>query len=168
MPTPLTSLATTVTGLRRVRSGSATPEQLRLAMNLYPPLLFAGVKVDRITHDWWAADVHLKHLPLTRNFMGTQYGGSLYTMCDPWWALLLIHRLGTDYVVWDRKAEITYVAPGRSRVFGRFEVGDDDVAAVREETAPGGRCLRWFSTALVDRSGSTVARISKQVYVRRR
>ncbi len=48
-------------------------------------------------------------MPLTdrnANFVGTHFGGSLYSMVDPHLMVLLIHRLGPDYVVRDKEANI--------------------------------------------------------------
>ena len=32
--------------------------------------------------------------------------GSLYSMCDPFFMMILAHNLGNEFVVWDRAAEI--------------------------------------------------------------
>ncbi len=35
---------------------------------------------------------------LNTNCVGTHFGGSLYSMCDPFYMFLLLENLGTDYV----------------------------------------------------------------------
>ena len=47
-----------------------------------------------------------------RNYVGTHYGGNLFTMTDPFHMIMLMHRLGPGYNVWDQKAEITFLKPG--------------------------------------------------------
>ena len=32
-----------------------------------------------------------------RNYVGTQFGGSLYSMTDPWYMLMLLNVLGKDF-----------------------------------------------------------------------
>jgi acyl-coenzyme A thioesterase PaaI-like protein len=137
-------------------------------MNLWPPFLFSGVRVTHLGEDWASARVRLRLRRWNANYVGTQFGGSLFSMTDPFWMLLLLHRLGRDYVVWDRAAEIDFVAPGRSDVTAEFRLDDARVAEVRALTADGGKALVWFDTDVHDREGALVARVRKQVYVRRK
>ena len=92
-----------------------SPRLLRWGMNLWPPFRGAGIRVRHIADDWSEARVELRHGLLNRNFIGTPYGGSLFSMTDPFYALMLIHRLGERYLVWDQAASIDFVAPGADR-----------------------------------------------------
>lgn len=56
---------------------------LRLGMNLWPPFLFTGIHVTRITADYRQIDVELRMRPWNRNYVGTHFGGSLFAMTDP-------------------------------------------------------------------------------------
>ncbi len=50
-------------------------------------------------------------LPLswrTRNYMGTIFGGSIYSAVDPIYLLMLIRRLAPDFIVWDKAARIEF------------------------------------------------------------
>ena len=55
----------------------ASPTTLRRALNLWPPFLFSGVRVEHIGEGFSSVRVRLRLTPLTRNYVGTQYGGSL-------------------------------------------------------------------------------------------
>ncbi len=44
---------------------------------------------------------------------GTHFGGSLYAMTDPFFALMLQANLGGEYLVWDKAGSIDYIAPAR-------------------------------------------------------
>ena len=93
-----------------------SPRLLRWGLNLWPPFRGAGIRVRHIAQDWSEARVELRAGPLKRNFVGTHYGGSLFSMTDPFYALMLMHRLGGQYLVWDQAASIDFIAPGRGRV----------------------------------------------------
>jgi hypothetical protein len=82
--------------------------------------------------------------------------------------LILLRRLGDDYIVWDRAAEIRFLAPGRTDVVAQFEVTEDVLDELRAEAAEHGRALRWFETEVVGTDGTVVARVRKEVYVRRK
>jgi acyl-coenzyme A thioesterase PaaI-like protein len=75
-------------------------------INFYPPLLGAGIH--SYTIDEYTIRVEMKLTALNRNVFGTHFGGSIYSMCDPWFVLILMHALGPEYVVWDKSASIKF------------------------------------------------------------
>ena len=89
---------------------------IRRLVNYWPPFLGAGIRVTRWDEDWRAIDVALPLHRWNANFVGTHYGGSLYSMVDPFYMLMLIENLGPDYVVWDKSANIRFRRPGKGRV----------------------------------------------------
>ncbi|GEB48299.1 MULTISPECIES: DUF4442 domain-containing protein [Streptomyces] len=145
-----------------------TPRGLRRALSWWPPLRFAGIRVLHIADDWSHARVRLRLGRLNRNYFGTQFGGSLYSMNDPFWVLLAVNRLGRDYVVWDKAAEIEYVSPGRGDVYAEFTLTEERLAEIRGATADGSKALPWFESTVVAEDGTVVARVRKQLYVRRK
>jgi acyl-coenzyme A thioesterase PaaI-like protein len=141
---------------------------LRHGLNLWPPFLFSGIHVVAIAPDYRQAAVELRMRPWNRNYVGTHFGGSLFSMTDPFWMLLAMNALGRDYIVWDRAGSIEFVKPGRGTVRAEFRLDDAVLDELRQATAGGDKYLRWFDTEVVDASGETVARIRKQLYVRRK
>ena len=145
-----------------------TPRLLRFGMNLWPPFLFTGIRVTDIGADWRSARVELRLRPWNRNYVGTQFGGSLFAMTDPFWMLLALHALPRDYIVWDKAGEIEFVKPGRSTVHAQFRLDDATLAEMTAAAAGGDKVLRWFETDVIDRDGEVVARVRKQLYLRRK
>ncbi|MDT0381210.1 DUF4442 domain-containing protein [Streptomyces sp. DSM 42041] len=146
----------------------SSPRGLRRALAWWPPYRGAGIRVLEIADDWSTALVRLRLGRLNRNYFGTHFGGSLYSMSDPFFALLAVHRLGRDYIVWDKAAEIEYVSPGRGDVFARFTVTEDRLEEIRKATADGDKALPWFEAEITAGDGTVVARVRKQLYVRRK
>ncbi|RNI23085.1 DUF4442 domain-containing protein [Flexivirga caeni] len=137
-------------------------------MSLYPPLLGAGIRVVEFSDDWTVCRTELRLNRLNRNQQGTAFGGSIGSMSDAFFALLLWNQLGKGYYVWDTKAEIDYLSPGTGTVHGRFEVPREVAEEVRAAAASGDKVLRWFETDLTLDDGTVVAHVRRQVYVRRR
>ncbi|WP_441246265.1 DUF4442 domain-containing protein [Kitasatospora sp. McL0602] len=150
--------------MARKRTMSATT--FRRGINLWPPFLFAGIRVLAISPDFRFAKVRLRLGRLNRNYVGTHFGGSIFAMTDPFWMLLVLRNLGPGYVVWDAAAEITFVSPGRGDIFAEFVLTDDRLAEIRELTQEGKKALIWFDTEVLAADGTVVARLRKQVYVR--
>ena len=142
--------------------------RLRFGMNLWPPFLFAGIRVEEISADYRYARVRMRLRPWNRNFFGTHFGGSLFAMTDPFWVLLLFNQLGREHVVWDQAGEIEFVAPGRGTVYAEFRLTDEQVEQVLERTRGTEKALIWFDTDVVGQDGTVIARVKKQVYARRK
>ena len=145
-----------------------SPRSLRRILNLWPPFLFAGIRVMEVGEGWRSARVRLRMHAWNRTVIGTHFGGSLFAMCDPFWMLLVMHALGPDYIVWDKAGEIEFVKPGKCTVEVLFRLDDAVLDELRAATANGEKALRWFENTVTDAEGEIVARVRKQLYVRRK
>lgn len=145
-----------------------SPRWFRLLFNIYPPYLGAGIRVAEIARDWRRVRVRMPLRWFNRNYVGTHFGGSLYAMTDPFLMIMAIRNLGPDFVVWDKAAAIEFVSPGRGTVMAEFRLDEADLERMRQETAGGGRSLPWFDVEVRGEDGTLVARVRKQLYVRRK
>ena len=137
-------------------------------LGLYPPFLGAGIHVTRVSTDLLTFEVELRQHWWNRNYFGTHFGGSLYAMVDPFFALILAEALGAEYVVWDKAASIEFKKPGRGTVRAVFRVSPDEVAAIRRQADGGGKVEPEFSVDVVDAGGNVVASARKLLHVRRK
>lgn len=144
------------------------PWLLKVGMNLWPPFLGAGIRVKRIAADFREVVVEMPLRPYNRNYFGTHFGGSLYAMTDPFFALMVLHNLPANYLVWDKAASIEFVAPGRSRMRAVFRLTQDDLDTILKMTAAGDKHLHLFRVDVTDAEGLVVARVEKIVYVRKK
>jgi acyl-coenzyme A thioesterase PaaI-like protein len=147
---------------------SAPPALFRLGINLWPPFVGAGIRVRRIAPDFREIFVDMALGVRNRGYFGTHFGGSLYAMTDPFFALMVLRNLGPGYMVWDQAASIEFVAPGRGTVHARFVLHERDLTQIRRATAEGEKHLHLFNVEVRDEQKLTVARVEKVVYVRRK
>jgi len=135
-------------------------------INLYPPLLGVGIRVRHMAED--TIRVEMKQTTLNSNIVDTHFGGSLYAMCDPWYMLILMRRLGEDYIVWDKSASIRFLRPGRGTVTATFHIPQDRVDEIRAAADSEGKVEPVFTVDVLDAEGEAVARVEKTLYVRRK
>jgi acyl-coenzyme A thioesterase PaaI-like protein len=140
---------------------------LRVGMNLWPPFVGAGIHVLEIAPDFRTVTVRLRHGIFNRNYFGTHYGGSLFSMTDPFYALMLLHNLERGYVVWNKAAAIEFKSPGRGSVFARFRLTDAQIDEVRTQTADGAKFEPTWTVDITDESGAIIAAVAMTLYVRR-
>lgn len=136
-------------------------------LTVYPPYLGAGVRV-KVSPDLRRFDVRMKLRWWNRNYVGTHFGGSLYTMCDPFFMLILLEALGRRYVVWDKSATIRFRRPGRGTVTAAFHIPQERIDEIRAEADAGGKVEPVFQADVVDEKGEVVAEVEKLLYVRRK
>ncbi|HVP41833.1 MAG TPA: DUF4442 domain-containing protein [Terriglobales bacterium] len=137
-------------------------------INLWPPLLGAGIRVTRIDPEMRAVDVEMKLTPWNKNYVGTHYGGSLYSMADPFYMLMLMENLGREYIVWDKAATIRFRKPGKGTVRAEFRLSEQQVEDIRERLKSEPKVEPTFVVEIKDAHGTVIAEIEKLLYVRKK
>ena len=126
-------------------------------IHLYPPLRGAGIKVRRISKDFREIDVEMKLRFWNANYVGTHYGGSLYSMTDPFYMLMLIQNLGPSYIVWDKAASIRFRKPGRGKVTAKFRLSQAQIDEIREKLETQEKFEQVYPIEVKDEAGEVVA-----------
>lgn len=143
------------------------PLLIRLFLNWWPPFLFTGIKITRLSADFQFCQVKLKNWPGTRNINNSQFGGSLFAMTDPIYSLMLMGILGFDrYYIWDKAASIDFIKPGKGSVFINFKITDEDIQLIKDYCQHGEKYFPTFSNEVIDSKQATVARLERTLYVR--
>lgn len=134
----------------------------------WPPFLGAGIRVTRVADDFLTVDVELRMRFFNRNYVGTHFGGSIYSMCDPWFMVMLIEQLGPNYIVWDKAAAIRFKKPGKGTVKATFHIPAGRVDEIRSQADVQGKIEPQFQAVVTDAEGNIVAEVDKLLYVRRK
>jgi len=130
----------------------------------WPPLFGTGIKVTRLDKDLRAIDVEMPLRPWNRNYVGVQFGGSLFAMTDPFYMIMLATNLGSEYVVWDKAASIKYKKPGLGRVRAEFRLTAERLVEIRAEVERDGRYDARFVVEVKDEGGGVVAEVERVIY----
>lgn len=141
---------------------------LRRILNVYPPYVGAGIRVMEGTADFRRWVVEMRLYPFNRNYFGTHFGGSLYSMCDPWFVLILAKNLGPEFMVWDETATIHFRKPGKGKVRAVFELSPEEIERLRAATLAERRTHPVYKAEVRDEAGELIAEVEKTIYVRKR
>ena len=137
------------------------------AINIWPPFLAAGIHV-RWGADMRSAEVEMRMHFWNRNYVGTHYGGSLYSMTDPFYMLMLMEDLGRDYIVWDKAATIRFRKPGKGTVRAEFRLTQEQLDDIRSTLASQEKYEPTFLVEVKDSTGTVVAEVQKVIHIRRK
>lgn len=144
---------------------SFSTRRFRWLFNFFPAYRGTGGRVSYISADWQHVKMHLPLSWRTRNYVGTIYGGSIYSSIDPIYMLMLMKILGADYVVWDKAANIRFRKPGRSTLYAEFILNDEEIAEIKSLAETAKSVDRIYNLELKDKDGVVHAEIEKTLYI---
>lgn len=134
--------------------------------NFWPPFLFSGIKILKRAKDFRHITVQLKLRFWTANYVGTQYGGSMFSMADPFYMIMLIKNLGPSYIVWDKAATIRYRKPGKTDLIAEFLLTEEELEHIRHTVNEQG-FINWCKTVEIkDRHLEVVAEVDKVISIK--
>ena len=140
----------------------------KFMLNHYAPYTGAGIEIAKID----LPNYHIRvKMPLTRknqNIVGVHFGGSLYSMVDPFYMLLFMHHLGPKYIVWDKTATIKFLTPSRGTVYADIRLDFQEVEQIKTLTKNYTPVIRRYSLNIFDEAGLRITEIEKTLYIRRK
>ena len=135
--------------------------------NFWPPFLFTGIKILKIDPDFKHIQAKLKFRKWNANYIGTQYGGSIYSLTDPFYMLMLMKNLGPAYKVVDKSAMIYYFRPGKTDLTADFQLLDDDLNRIKQ-TLETKHKMEWHKEiAVKDTSNTLIAKVIKVIHIQK-
>lgn len=138
----------------------------RRLINLWPPFLAAGIHIVESSEDLRTLTVELKRTWYNINYVGVQFGGSIYAMVDPFYMFMLMHNLGDDFIVWDKAARVSFIRPGRSALRARFQINQQLIDEIKQRTASGEKYVFDLPVDVLNMQEERVAHVVKTLYVR--
>lgn len=145
-----------------------TARKLRLGLNLWPPLWGAGIRVLTISNDWTYTKVRLRKYWFNRNYVNTHYGGSLFSMTDPFYMLMVMQKMGKGYIIWDKKAEIKFIKAVKQDVFAEFKISQETIEDFKTQLETEEKIEPVFEVDVLDADGLLVAKVWKTLYLRKK
>jgi acyl-coenzyme A thioesterase PaaI-like protein len=141
---------------------------MRWGFNFFPVYRRTGARITYISADWHEVRISLPLNWTTRNYVGTIFGGSMYGAVDPIYMVMLIKMLGPQYIVWDKAASIQFKNPGRSTLYAKFKIEDQELAAIREELKTKDKLDRVYRVELSDKEGTICALVEKTIHFKKK
>lgn len=156
--------------LRPPRPGPQRTQRWKLSLlNVFPPYLGAGVRVRRLADDPLVFESTMKLRWWNRNYFATHFGGSLYSLCDPFFALILVEALGPhEFIVWDKAAAVRFRRPGTGTVRARFAIPRERIEEIRTAALAADKVEPQFTVQVLDEQDRVVAEVDKLLHVRHR
>jgi acyl-coenzyme A thioesterase PaaI-like protein len=138
----------------------------KFAFNHSPMYRRTTAKVLNISEDLLEAKIKLPLSWKNRNYVGSIFGGSLYSAVDPIYMIQLINILGEEYVVWDKAATIKFRKPARENLYADFIFTKDEIEEIKARVKKEKEIDVIKNVYLMDKTGSKVyCEVEKTLYV---
>jgi hypothetical protein len=135
---------------------------------LWPPYLGAGISVKAFSPDIRSITVELKLRFWNKNYFGTQFGGSLFSMTDPFYSIIFIEHFGKDYIIWDKSASIIFKSPGRGKVYTTIALSKETIADIKRQADTQDKVEPVFELEIVDEDNKIIAIVQKVLYIKKK
>jgi len=100
-----------------------------------------------------------------RNFVGSIFGGSLFSATDPIFMIQLMWILGKEYVVWDKAASINYKKPAYENAYCNFNLSDELLASIKKDVSEKGEVNLVLNVDICSKEGVVFCKLDKTLYI---
>ncbi|WP_394129133.1 DUF4442 domain-containing protein [Shewanella maritima] len=123
-------------------------------------------RITKVSKDLHKVEMRLPISYRNRNYVGSIFGGSMFSAVDPIPMVQLINILDNQYIVWDKSAEIAFKAPAREELYADFVYTDSELQDIIERVESEKEINIIKLTQLTNKDKSKVyCEVSKTIYI---
>lgn len=142
------------------------PKLMKWGFNLSPMYRRSTARITSVSPDLLNVQIKLPISYKNRNYMGTIFGGSMFSAVDPIPMVQLINLLGHQYVVWDKSAQISFKRPGNVDLYAEFIYTKEELEQIIEQVERENEIEIVKTTQLTNKSKTTVyCEVKKTIYI---
>ncbi|CAL2101789.1 Acyl-coenzyme A thioesterase PaaI-like protein [Tenacibaculum sp. 190130A14a] len=138
----------------------------KYGFNVSPMYRRSTGKICAVSEDLLRARVKIPISYKNRNYVGSIFGGSLFSATDPVFMIQLMNVLGNDYVVWDKEATIKFKRPATQDAYVDFIFTEEEIQEIKERVVTEKEINLNKEIKITNKDESTVfAEVSKVIYI---
>jgi acyl-coenzyme A thioesterase PaaI-like protein len=138
----------------------------KYGFNISPMYRRSTGKIIEVSDDLYNVKVKILISYKNKNYVGSIFGGSLFSATDPVFMIQLMNILGNDYVVWDKSATIKFKRPAKENSYVDFTFTEDEIQQIKERVKEEKEIDLSKEINITNKEASTVyAEVSKTIYI---
>lgn len=138
----------------------------KYGFNLSPMYKRSTGKVFYASEDLMEVSVKIPISYKNKNYVGSIFGGSLFSATDPIFMIQLIQILDKDYVVWDKQASIKFKRPATQDAYVDFIFTKDEIETIKSRVEVEKEIDLLKEIKITNKDASVVfAEVSKVIYI---
>jgi hypothetical protein len=138
----------------------------KYGFNLSPMYRRSTGRIYEVSDDLLSVKVRIKLTYKNSNYVGSIFGGSLFSATDPIFMIQLINILDNNYVVWDKAATIKFKRPAKETCYVDFIFTKEEIIQIKNDVAEKKEIDLIKNIKLTNKDKSIVfAEVSKVIYI---
>ncbi|MDO6813189.1 PaaI family thioesterase [Tenacibaculum soleae] len=138
----------------------------KYGFNVSPMYRRSTGKIIEVSEDLFNVKVKIPISYKNKNYVGSVFGGSLFSATDPIFMIQLMNILGNDYVVWDKSANIKFKRPARETSYVDFVFTVNEIQQIKERVKNEQEIDLQKEINITNKEASVIyAEISKTIYI---
>ncbi len=122
-------------------------------------------RITSVTKDLSRIEVKIPLSYKNKNYVGTIFGGSLFSATDPIYMVQLIQLLGREYVVWDKSSMVKFKRPANENAYVVFEFTEDEITQLKADISKKKEVDLTKTVLIKSKEGKVFCEIEKTIYV---
>lgn len=142
------------------------PILFKYGFNLSPMYRRSTGRIIAVSEDLLQVRIKLPLSYKNRNYVNSIFGGSMFSAVDPIPMVQLMNLLDSNYVVWDKSAEIFFKRPAKEHLFADFSYSVNEIEDIKQKVAQDQETEIIKTTQLTNKNGSVVfCEVKKRIYI---
>ena len=138
----------------------------KYGFNISPMYRRSTGKIVDVSDNLYNVKVKIPISYKNKNYVGSIFGGSLFSATDPVFMIQLMNILGNDYVVWDKSATIKFKRPAKENSYVNFTFTEDEIQQIKERVKEEKEIDLSKEINITNKETSTIyAEVSKIIYI---
>ncbi|EAQ41307.1 DUF4442 domain-containing protein [Polaribacter sp. MED152] len=138
----------------------------KYGFNLSPMYRRSTGRIVEVSDDLLKVKIKIKLSYKNSNYVGSIFGGSLFSATDPIFMIQLLNILDNNYVVWDKAASIKFKRPAKETCYVDFIFTQEEIAEIKADIAIKKEIDLVKNIKLTNKDKSVVfAEVSKTIYI---
>lgn len=137
----------------------------KVLFNLSPMYRRSTGRIRFVSDDLLTVKIEIPISYKNKNYVGTIFGGSLFSATDPIYMIQLIQILGKEYVVWDKASTIRFRKPANKNTFAVFEFTAEEIGKIKADVKQSNEINLIKNLQLTDGHQTLFAEVEKTIYI---
>lgn len=134
--------------------------------NFSPMYRRSTAKIQHVSDNLYNVSIKLPISYKNKNYMGSIFGGSMFSAVDPIPMVQLINLLDSNYVIWDKSAEIFFKRPGTEDLYAEFNYSENELNDIIERIKKEKEIHIVKTTQLTSKDRSKIfCEVKKTIYI---
>ena len=137
----------------------------KVMFNISPMYRRSCGKIIFVSNDLHTVKIKIPLTYRNKNYVGSMFGGSLFSATDPIYMIQLMQILGKDYVVWDKATVIKFKKPVYTNAFAVFEFTTDEIVSIKSSVSQENEVNYNKKLFITDENNIPFTELDKTIYI---